>query len=271
MWVPYYFTVLDPVKGEFNCYPIDHAVNRMLARARKLLKGKDILKVIEIADYLADSTKDEYILYALEKIADSSEDPESIKYYDEHECERLLYLENNIDLEADFNTEKCKWSDIYAVHALSTIAIAQYEFNKKEHEISMCKQRDMYSYEMASAEYEQLGNSAYFILLAAEILELAHIRRCEESKNINNAKFIKSIISEKMSLAALEKHRPTREIKNDFIKEFLSNPGKYPSQSEAARRFYDALPETKKRHLAPTNAIRTLCNALSSTLKTQSK
>src|SRR3569623_1217585 len=73
------------------------------------------------------------------------------------------------------------------------------------------------------------------------------------------------IISEQNRKAALQRHVNTSELKRQLIEFF--HTGTFKSMAEAARRFYDGLEEGKRKLLAPTNAIRTLTDALSAHLK----
>ena len=61
--------------------------------------------------------------------------------------------------------------------------------------------------------------------------------------------------------AAIAKHAPLNQLKKECIRWYLS--GSFPSKREAARRFYESLPESRRKLLAPSNAIRTLTQAIS--------
>lgn len=73
--------------------------------------------------------------------------------------------------------------------------------------------------------------------------------------------------SEQARKAALKKNQPIKEIKEEFIKYCLN--GNIKSITQAASKFYEQLPEEKKRLLSPTNAANTLKRAMTDYRKAQ--
>jgi len=70
----------------------------------------------------------------------------------------------------------------------------------------------------------------------------------------------KKSISLRNSKAAIQSHSKINKLKQDFIQFYLS--GEHQSRAEAARRFLMRSSEERRSLLVPTNAVRTLTDAL---------
>lgn len=82
--------------------------------------------------------------------------------------------------------------------------------------------------------------------------ELHQVDPCQESSHDSQSFQTKG---------AFAKHMPITLLKRECIEYALKHS--FPSNDEAARKFYSNLPQERQKNLAPTNAVRTLSKALS--------
>ena len=80
---------------------------------------------------------------------------------------------------------------------------------------------------------------------------------------------VRTDTSAKAHKAALKRHEPVQKIKNDLYAFYRA--GRFRSQAEAVRRFMNTRDEESLRPLSPTNAERTLKEALSKYIRGQKK
>jgi hypothetical protein len=80
---------------------------------------------------------------------------------------------------------------------------------------------------------------------------------------------VKHKISLQASRAARKRFEPISRLKHEFINWYGEHieAGKFHSRAQAAQQFYDSLPPDKKKLLTPSNAQRTLLDALRDSLR----
>jgi hypothetical protein len=76
---------------------------------------------------------------------------------------------------------------------------------------------------------------------------------------------VRASIRQRNTKAAYKRHEKTSQLKQEFIEYYVS--GEFPSQAEAARVFLRSIDDDKRTLLAPTNAERTLLDALRMSVK----
>jgi hypothetical protein len=86
-----------------------------------------------------------------------------------------------------------------------------------------------------------------------------------EAKEASVEQEVNKKISLVRSRAAVQRHAKTNALKQRFIEFYRS--GKYSSRADAASRFLSGLPDEERKLLAPTNAERTLRDALRKALR----
>lgn len=247
------FVAFEPLTGTPSHF-VAGRFRQIVYRARKILSGRSRREVVATADTLSwlllcDAAQ-EINLDLLERQAEELEeengDSNPLTLSD---AQLLAHIVETVSLE-DINeaVPNLTAPELYAVLALGLIdEAAEWE----QHYMQAGYAEDDSIYPIALSPY---AVDAMEAVCMAECLQ-----RSEPSRQAAK------IISEQNRKAAIKRHSLINELKRQFIEFFLA--GTFKSMAEAARRFYDGLEEGRRKLLAPTNAIRTLTDALSAHLK----
>ena len=255
----YEFIYFDPLTGE-SPYDYQLACDHIIHRSRTLLLQRtkeEMYEINELCRYIISefhNTFDDLLL---------SFDEESGEFTGKQttESEKLLKCVEKYDIDS-YEIKNLKWSEMFAVQALSFVSLASFDehAHNKLHESVKSN---------ANRQYETLYNISTWVLDAMESLGYAEMFNALEQKeheiNVNIEKVVVAKISLKNKKAGIARHAKSTALKKEFIDYFQS--GYFPSMSNAADTFLNQLDDEKRRILAPTNAKRTLTEALSSHLK----
>lgn len=239
-----------------------HIEDRILFRVKRLLSSrtkKEIDELVLIIDAIVsdffDSTK------ALDRIIADTEGGPSLECRineDAHGITAAEYLSMmaGVDLSDLSHTLHPNWNEVFSLLALNLVgeAAAEDAYQQSKNNNNEYKQ-----------SYLRGNHAAHYLFDACEILHIAE--RLTESPGFVSAG-VDAVAGRQISirngLAAKRKHAPIQKIKDMFIKWFLehSNDGTFKSRSDAARKFYSNLEADLRKLMAPTNAERTLKDAL---------
>lgn len=142
------------------------------------------------------------------------------------------------------NFPNATYSEYFAILAIALVGETLDEFNFLLQELPKNKK---------DKEIFLLKVSGAIAFEAMEAIGMAEI-------HLKNDEIIKETKKLKLEEWRIKRHGPILELEMEFINYYLS--GSFPSRREAARRFYNNLPEKKKKLLTPDNAVRTLTDAL---------
>lgn len=249
----YPFVAFDPLTGTPSQF-VAGRFGQIAYRARKILSRRNRSEIIAAADTLSwlllgDSVR-EIDLGLLEwhakELDEKNGDSSDLTLSD---AQLLARVVETVSLE-DINeaVPNLTLAELYAVLALGLIdEAAEWE----QHYMQAGYAEDESIYPMGLSPY---AVDAMEAVCMAESLQ-GDIPRIQAAK----------IISAQKRKAALKRHANTNNLKRQFIEFFHTET--FKSMAEAARRFYDGLEEGKRKLLAPTNATRTLTDALSAHLK----
>lgn len=113
--------------------------------------------------------------------------------------------------------------------------------------------------------YPNYTKKEHYFSVALSALEAVILAENAKEQSFEIEKIVKSQRREQAKKAALERHRPTHELCSEFIKFYFD--GNFKSKSNAADKFIDILEKEKRNILSPTNAKRTLLDALRKFIK----
>jgi len=149
------------------------------------------------------------------------------------------------------------WSELFAIYTLGTIAYANRELEQMEDHADF--NREDYLFEIAgnyvteAVEASTVADFLYDKASPLSFVDKAAINQKAES-------IAKDKIKAQNKKAAQSRHQPTNQLKLEFIAFYQSST--FNSKRQAAREFYESLPEN--RQLFPTydGALRALVDAL---------
>jgi hypothetical protein len=165
----------------------------------------------------------------------------------------LYERRHQIDISQEEAALNADWSDYFAVLSLAYIAQAATAYNAL-----------MTSEKVPRHEATEAFNISNDRILAVEaityaefILELKQLTKNLDAKIEAEAR---NQLRQRNSQAAKQRHAAVKTLKQQFIDYYHADT--FPSKRKAAEQFYTGLPEDEKLLLAPTNAVRTLTDAL---------
>lgn len=249
----YTFQAFDPLTGE----PPDILENKaenIVYRARRLLAKRNLEQVFAIADtlswLLSTDVAQAYQAAQLKlSMGKSEESPIAahIDPFDEVNTLSHLMVYFSLD-ELNDDLPDLAWSEIFAVLALGLMDEASEWVKKYEKQYVPVD-----DFTRVSTLGPYLVEAMGAVSMAEYAVQLEHMHK--ERQKISNVR----------RKAALQRLKGVSALKRELI-EFY-HKGKFKSLAEAVRCFYAGLDNEKKRLLAPTNAERTLRQALSAHLK----
>lgn len=243
------FVAFDPLTGTPSQF-VAGRFGQIACRARKILSGRNRSEIVSAADTLSwlllAGAAQEINFDSLEREAkELDEEKSDSSPLTLSDAQLLARAVETVSLE-DINeaVPNLNLAELYAVLALGLIdEAAEWE----QHYMRAGYAQDDSIFPVALSPY---AVDAMEAVCMAESVQ-GDVPRLQAAK----------IISGKSRNAALIRHQATNELKREFI--LFCRSGNFKSKADAARRFYDSLDEEKRRLLAPTNAIRTLKEALS--------
>lgn len=247
------FVAFDPLTGTPSQF-VAGRFGQIACRARKILSGRSRSEIIAAADTLswlllsdaAHAIKWGLLERQAKELDERNGDSSPLTLSD---AQLLARVVETVLLE-DINeaVPNLTVPELYAVLALGLIdEAAEWE----QHYLQAGYAEDDAIYPIALSPY------------AVDAMEAVCMAQCLH--RTEPSRQAAKIISDQNRKAAIKRHLHITELKRQFIEFFLA--GTFKSMAEAARRFYDSLEEGKRKLLAPTNAIRTLTDALSAHLK----
>lgn len=247
------FVAFDPLTGTPPHF-VAERFEQIAYRARKILSHRNRNEIIAAADTLSwlllgDAVREiEFgLLTQLAKELDEEKDESS--HLTLSDAQLLALVVETVPLE-DINeaVPNLALAELYAVLALGLIDEAA-EWQQHYMQAGYAEDDSIYLTTLAPYAVDAIEAVCMAESLQGDIL----------------AHYAAKIISDKNSGAGLKRHEATNELKREFILFYHANS--FPSMAEAARRFYNGLDEGKRKRLTPTNATRTLTEALSAHLK----
>jgi len=246
------FVAFDPLTGTPSQI-VAGRFGQIACRARKILSGRNRTEIVAAADTLSwlllADTAQEINFVLLEREAEELDkgncESRPLTLSDAQLLARVVeavYLEDISEAVPNLTAP-----ELYAVLALGLIDEAT---EWEQHYVRAGYAEEDPIYHVALAPY------------AVDAMEAVCMAECLQREPSHEAV---KIISERNRKAALQRHVHTSELKRQFIEFFLA--GTFKSMAQAAGRFLDGLEEGKRKLLAPTNASRTLTDALSAHLK----
>lgn len=256
----YVFEDFDPLTGKS---PENHQLecDHIIYRSRTILSSRtkeDIYTINDLNRYILSEFYNglDDLLLAIE-----AEEKGGLKPKNTTDSEPLLKCVEKFDLDSD-DIYNLRWSEMFAVQALSFVSLACTD----EREHNQLHENDRNN---TNRQYETLYSVGMWALDAMESLGYAEMFNSLEKQEHEIDSNIEKIVTEKISLknkkAGIARHAKSTALKKEFIQFYIS--GDFPSMLNAADAFINQLNDEKSRILAPTNAKRTLVEALSSHLK----
>lgn len=249
----------DPLEGEAPHY-VEGKMGAIATRARHIVghrSREEIEKIGDLLSYLSEhpAAVDAH-LAVLDAMAAALEQKEAAPAPAlPSEPQALLAAQEAYSLEDYEDIPNLTWAEVFATLALVLMAEAS--------------ERERWYEQQGRAEDDSLHwlNCAPYAVEAMEAVCLGEgFLRWE-----NTEAAAQRLVKKKMSLNArkggIQRHAATNQLKREFFHYYGENARL--SQREAAKRFYEALPEEKKKLLAETNYLRTLTDALSKHLRAQ--
>jgi len=264
MWATLNFSNFDPLDGEIDysefCWGDE--TGRVIFRARAVLENvskEDIDEAISLIDWMVSQVEstDNQLERRQREIANRDEITEIFMERMKRFCCSVIQikeLEDEYDLCSLQGNQTWKWSQLYALYTLNIIGDAV--------ERAIIINRD---YKGATYFGRSLANYvSYYLFEAYEMLAIAERKCVEENITDYVEKQTRSKISMRNQSAAIQRHAPVRKLKDEFITWYRENEreGFFKSKTQAATKFFDNCSEEKRKLLAPTNAVRTLLDAL---------
>ena len=258
----YSFENFDPKEGHCAEY-FGSQYTDIVDRARKILEDRtreEIIAAAGLIDWITHQDTVERALAELTPMAEALDRGE-----DDFEgppfppAQRLAYYLNMVNLDELEEFPNGSWAEYLAVLALALVADACEEqaYLKEERES-----------EFDRVFWSQMG---YFAIEAIEAVTMAECfarsGRLPAPPSIEHA--TKKRISQQAARAARRRFEPVNRLKQDFINWYRENEGNgaFHSRAQAADIFYRRLPEDTRRLLRPSNAVRTLTDALREALR----
>ena len=259
------FDDFDPLTGEgpekqhYRCEHIIHRCREILSQRTK----EDIYTMYDLNRYIL--SEHHSVADALNKLgleAEAEDKGENIvKAKRSTNSEPLLECIEKFELDSE-EISDLKWSEMFAVQALSFISLARTEEREYDELEDHLKNIPIY-------EYETLYCTDSWSLDAMESLGYAEMHNALENKEKDILNTLEINAAEKISLrsrqAAIARHAKSTALKQEFIEFYKQR--EYHSMSHAADRFLAQLDDIKIKILVPSNAKRTLTDALSKHLK----
>lgn len=254
------FRYFDPEKGPAPGH-FSGAFEQIAGRARRILQSRNgaaILRAWAAIRWMFENgavreKKWDNLVRMMENV-ESVEDDYGIDPALDSDVALLLACREHVTISDYENFPNGTWPEYFAVLALAFIGLAsddEVEFSKRSG--GRQESRDM-------ALCENLG---YWAIDAMEALSVAESLQREEALIRSLPDRIETEHKRKTSLqakkAAIARHADLYALKEDFV-EFRMGHADVASTSEVARRFLKSLPPERAKLLAPTNAVRTLCN-----------
>jgi len=237
------FEWFDPKTG----IPPDEFFGRfkdIAGRSRAILEERSAEEIIAMSDVISWLLSHKQVIQNIvESIGvDDDDDEMDESHYDGSfdEAKILTFCMENVDLDFAHDIDGLGWHELFAAHALACIADA-------------CKR----IYENGP-DPAPIAKEMAPIFIGAEALDAMECVCIAEGLIRKNE--LKQKISFEKQEAAFKRHSGTNQIKREFIHYY--EVGKFQSQAEAARKFYNSLPPDQKKLLKPSNAVRTLTDAL---------
>lgn len=253
------FEYFDPKEGEVPEH-FDAEFDRVAKRSRQILacwSKADVLDAAEAIDELIDRTRESRLDYELGKLvaaAEAADNEEADLPPRSGPVDDLEWCMGRVDPASVLEGGPVQWSQLFAVQALGLIAHGVEEqqhlkWRPSGHEVA---ERNVGSYAVDAAE----------ALAKAEVLVRVEQLEHEFEQKVRAA--VEDRTSGQAARAAKRRHAPQNRIKQRFIKWYLENQGTgiFHSRAQAADQFYRHLPEQEQKVFQPTNATRTLLDAL---------
>lgn len=159
-------------------------------------------------------------------------------YHRREEAERSVALE----------VTRYPWDWYFAVLSLTFVAEARGDYQSA---VDRSDKND------ARVQAAHLMSFARHVATAMEAVGYAEILGGHDPVVASGVGIVRST---QASQAAKARHQPVRDLKAEFWR--YHEGGSFRSRADAARRFYDGLPQEKQRLLARENAVRTLVESL---------
>lgn len=167
------------------------------------------------------------------------------------EVNTLTRCMETFDIEGQELLPNVEWYEYFAILALAKVGLA-FDFNA-----------DQTSNDPADEQF--LIYAAGFAVEAMEAIRSAEMHKEAEIVMTNLKTTISNDIKEKVSLrnknASIKRHEKTYLLYREL--ETFYDAGGYKSYKEATQDFLKSIPDERVQHLAPTNRLRTLSEALS--------
>lgn len=254
----FHFEKFDPLKGELPDY-LSHNGNKAIDNARLILKdrtteeiyaGQEIIAYLLTSDYMQKYRWNELDEKYINNIKQEEKPTYSCSF-----AEDLLICMKELDVSDYDEFKDATWSELFAVLALGLIADAMENFTVHQ----------MHPHEAMKEtfSYESIGDG---IIEATECIAIA-IGLNKYDNTLEELK-MQALQKEKKKQSlqglkgAIKRHSPVNELKRECYEYFISHNDKDIKKREAASEYYEALPNERKRLLAPTNAIRTLAEGI---------
>lgn len=238
-----YFDSLDLLKDYRDRIPEFEAqlIQGLINRNTHLLQRRSIKAINNAAFHL------DWMLMASLDYVDNECSPD--KFYAIADTLKLLYVMPFTGLGDSPGFTDGTWPEYFAILSLKRI-----QQGLKTLPPASADTITMAQFMEAQQRIEQQTTLSPFLMEASYALTLA------EQLN-HQPNLIEHHIKQFASQGGSKKNAKTNQLKAEFIQYCLKHDSQ-PSIKQLAQRFYDGLPEPRKRLLTPTNAIRTLCDAM---------
>lgn len=237
------FDAFDPMSDEAPAYSSE-TLRDIVGRARAVLKGRTSRQLkdgLQRLDWMLAETCNQF------------QQDELIKapHLEAHEpsAETLLTRSMEMyDIEAQSALPDAIWAEYFAILALAHIG-----------EIATARRGPIFGSTLGAREKEW-----WFVESThAHAIQAMEAVCCAE--HLVTQAVVQVAKQEKISLqarqAAIKRHADITRLKQEFFDYY--HAGTFSSYVAAAHSFYDGLPRDRQKLLAPTNAVRTLSEALS--------
>lgn len=253
------FEAFDPLEGE-PPNTVGSKLRVIASRARRIVATRNRTEIIAAADIISWLTESEsFIKVRMDAIRKETQERKGTVALDGsgqvgnfgfgQDIRDLICVMDRMSLEGiSDGVPNVSWPELFAVFSLGIIDGA-VEFDRSYGTLAQ---------EDADFYHQWIGQRALDAMEAVCTAE-GLLRHEQMQKEQQKAR------SDANQRAALKSHQATNNLKREFIHFYLQ--GNYSSYAEAARRFYEGLEPEKKKLLKPTNAVRTLTDALSAHLR----
>lgn len=263
------FEYFSPLDGKLPAY-CTSKFSDIAYRARQMLMGKTTAimeyAIEEINWILVEDDRQQYLemdkqvkeAQMKEEMGEDVKDDEYYKKVARFFPSDVAHLERCMHRFTDLN--QLSWPQYFSVFALSLIEGAceeEYVFAELPEE-----GRDLHRTQF---HYIRLGSYLAEATEAIAIAEQIGKKEIALLRMVDNIEEKKKMVSIKNSKAAIKRHAKTNELLKQFVRFYAER--KFPSMTQAAKKFVESVPKELYEHLAKDGVIRTLTKGLSSTKK----